>query len=489
MLYLKARFMILILACILCIALPVAGINEDDFIIDEPEIHELFAAQYRYYQSKSAGSISIQNNTDKTLSADVSVTMPECTFKALADRVDLPTGKKTQIKLKIDFCMDKLPTEGKAQELDAKVEVNIYDGKERLFQRRLSTRFQLHSLNIIPDGPPEVVAVFIDPDDRSVVGCAKGIRSESLSDNPETAKKLFKLFQKKVKICVDQTDKTTWYPKEMLNTGIGSSYGCAFLYAALLESSNIPVALMVSDKYILILFKRQGQVDEDQQEEIVSWKGGSWTPVDVRMLEATFSKARLAGMQAYKDLNREGKVKPFTLREAWKQYKPARPVSSPLVKEIQLGITSAHLGKLQKAEQIFSEHINDDNVDIAAAALNNLGKISLRRDKIGEAVQHYQSAKEIDPSDSAIYLNLGIAYAIKNKDKEAAAMFDHAFRELGSYAQMCYALGMSSDSQDHKEVSDLLREAEGRSLKKRVRPMGSRAALDNKQLPLYWKRH
>jgi tetratricopeptide (TPR) repeat protein len=220
-------------------------------------------------------------------------------------------------------------------------------------------------------------------------------------------------------------------------------------------------------------------------KEFISWKDKFWIPLDIRMLKTTFDEAKSAGMQAYENLREEDKVKPFILREAWEQYKSVKFVSPQSVKEMQLGITYAQRGELELAEQVFNKHLSDD---ASAAAYNNLGNISLRRGNYKEAESHYLNALKADTGDSAIYLNLGIAYAVADEDKKSEAMFDRAFRDLGSYARMCYALGIKLDGLEHKEVRLLLRGAENRALQSRTRPLGVRAMPDSEQLPLYWKR-
>jgi tetratricopeptide (TPR) repeat protein len=514
MLYLNISFsflLILLLACIISLmVLPVAGQNEGEVIIGKPEIGILFAAQYSYYQSQSAGSVSIKNNTNENLRAETIVTVAGYAEELLLIAASLPAGKTTQVPLKIAFNLDKLPTKEEPLVLDAEVEVSIYCENEQLFKKRLLTKFQLHNLHILPDEPDEAVAVFIDAGDQSVAEFAQvehpdsigGVRAEQLRDNSKTAQRLFELMQQAKIICLPaalrlaqagmkQVAKTVWYPRELLGIKLGSSYDCALLYAALLENSNVPVALMVSDEYILVLFQQQEQITGQQEpmdregvREFVSWKDKFWIPIDIRMLQATFSEAEAAGMQAYENL-KEGKVKPFILREAWEQYKPVRFVSPPSVKEMQLGITYVQRGEFELAEQIFNRHLNSD---ASAAAYNNLGNISFRRGNYKEAENLYLKAIEADSGDGAIYLNIGIVYAVAKEDKKAEAMFDRAFRELGSYSQMCYALGIKHDGLEHMEVRLLLREAEERVLQNKTRPLGVKGLLDNKRMPLYWKR-
>jgi len=486
MLHLKARFAILLLVCILWLTgLPVAGKNEDKVKIGEPEIGKLFAALYRYYQSQSAGSVNVKNNTDENLRVETLVKVAGYTPEPPIIAASLPAGKTTQVPLRIDFNLDKLPKRGGTLVLDAEVEVNVYSESKRLCQKQLTTKFQLHELHRFPDEPPEAMAVFIDARDQSVAEFAQKVRAEQLRDNSKTAQRLFELMEQARIICVKQAAKVVRYPRELLRTKIGSLYDCALLYAALLENCSVPVALMVSAEYILVLFEQQGQMSGHQQKEFVSWKDKFWIPIDIRELKGTFSEAKTAGMEAYEDLMQGGKVKPFILHEAWEQYKPVRFVSPQSVKEkMRLGITYAQRGMLDKAEQGFNKHLNDD---ASAAAYNNLGNISLRRGNYKEAENHYLKALKADPSDGAIYLNLGIVYAVADEDKKAEAMFDRALHELGSYAQMCYALGIKLDGLDYKEVRVLLRRAEERA-SPRTRPLGVRGKLDSKQSPLYWKR-
>jgi len=486
MLNLKARLAILLLVCILWLTgLPVAGKNEDKVKIGEPELGKLFAALYRYYQSQSAGSVSVQNNTNENLRVETGVTVAGYAKKPLIVAAPLPAGKSTQVPLRVDFILAQLPIKGEPLMLDAEVEVNIYSNNERRCQKRLQTKFQLHNLHTLPDGPPEAIAVFIDANDQSIDEFTKGFGAARLHDNSKTAQRLFGLMQQARVICINQVAKTVWYPRELLRIKIGSSYDCALLYAALLENCNVPVALMVSDEYILTLFQQQGQTTERQQKEFVSWKDKFWVPVDIRILAATFSESKAAGMKAYKNLTPESKVKPFILREAWEQYKPVKFVSPQSVREMRLGITYAQRKELDKAEQVFNKHLNDD---ASAAAYNNLGNISLRRGNYQGAENRYLKALKADSGDGAIYLNLGIAYAATGEDEKAKTMFDRAFSELGSYARMCYALGIKLNGQEHKEVRLLLRETEKRALQNINRPLGVRAMPDSEHLPLYWKR-
>ena len=474
-----ARLMF-ILICTLWIVLPGVGKSNDEVTIGEPEIDELFAAQYRYYQSQTTGSVSVWNNTEEELRAEASVTIPEYAPKPLIATVSLPPGEETRVPLRIDLNSDKLPDEGEPLTLDAVIEVSVYSETERVCQKRLPARVQLHNLHILPDRPPEAIAMFIDASDQSVSNLANEVAAKQLLDNSEIAQMLFELMQRVNIICIDQTSRSIQYPRELLRTKIGSNYDCALLYAALLESSNVPVAFMMADEYILVLFEQGVRTSEQKQV-----RDGAWVPLDIRMLKTDFSRAKAAGMKAYESLKQSRKVKLFTLCDAWKRHRPLKFTLSQSRRDIQLGITYVQRGEIDKARQIFSKYFN---TDVHAAAQNNLGNIYLRHGKFQQALDRYSEALKADPGDGAIYLNLGITYAITGEEEKSASMFDYGLRELGSYARMCYSLGVTVDGLDHSEVRSLLRGAEERALRDGTRPLGVRARPDSEQLPLYWKK-
>lgn len=325
MLYLKAKYTILLLVCIiLSLVLPVVAQNDSKVIIGEPNFGKLFAALYRYYQSQSAGSISVQNNTDENLSAETNVTVAGYAEKPFIVSESLQAGKTTRVPLRIDFNLDKLPTTKGPLMLDAEVEICVYSDNEQIYQKQLQTKLELENLHRLPDEPPETIAVFIDASDKSVTDLTQSVRAKNLKDNLTKAQNLFELMQKKRIICVEKPANTVQYPKELLRAMVGSSYDCALLYAAMLENSDVPVALMVSDEYILILFQQSKQQINEQQKEFVLWNDKYWIPVDIRMLKATFSEAKTLGMQVYESLKQEGNGQIECLAD-----KPLGPHSHP----------------------------------------------------------------------------------------------------------------------------------------------------------------
>ena len=312
MLYSKSRFVTLLLACILWLMiLPATGKNGDEVIIGEPEVGQLFAAQYGCYQTGPAGSISLQNITHDDLFADVRTAVGEYTSSPLTVAARLPAGETTQVPLRIDFNFDKLPTRGQPLALEAEIEIRISSENEELCSKRRTAKFELYNLHRLPDESPEAIAVFIDAKDPSLaIATHRGVllqveapdstgqaSTAQLRDSSKTAQRLFELMKGEEIMCMRQADQRVQYPRQLLYTKIGSSYDCALLYAALLEHAGVPVALMVSDDYILILLQGQGgQIEGREQTEFVSWKGERWIPVDIRMLKATFPEARTAGV-------------------------------------------------------------------------------------------------------------------------------------------------------------------------------------------------
>ena len=486
MFYLNARRIISLLACILwSTVLPATGKNEAEVIVGKPKVGNLFASQYRYYQSRSAGSISVQNLGSDNLYAEVSVTVAEYAPEPLTTAVRLPARETTQVPLRIDFNREKLPVKGKPLVLEAQIEVSVQSESEPCLQKQLRTQFQFHNLHQLPDTVPEAIAAFIDASDQPVAKFSQA-QTEPSGDNAKIAQRLFERMKEASIISLSRAGHVVKYPRELLRTKIGSSYDTALLYAALLENADIPVALMVSGDYILVLLQQSEHSEGQPAKEWVSWGDKHWTPLDIRMLKGTFPEAVAAGLQAYENLEGEGAVKPFILRQAWELYQPVQFVSPQSVKEMQLGITHAQAGRIDEAKQVFEKYLNDE---AASAAYNNLGNIYFLTAKYEAALSHYLKALEAAPGDGAIYLNLGIAYDRMGARAKTDDMFDRSYSELGSYRQMCYALGLELDGSAHEAVRSLLREAEKRALQRRTRPLGTRAAeSDSKQPPLYWKK-
>ena len=253
MLYFRARLMILLSGSILWLAiLPATGKNEGEITIGQPKIGPLFAAQYRYYQSQSAGNISVQNNTADKLYAEISITVAGHAPKSFTTITPLPVGKTTAVPLKIGLDFDKLLTYRKPLALEAAIEIviRVNSRSEPLLKKQLSAQFQLHNLHRFTSTPPEAMAVFIDVMDHALAEFGQ----VQISD--KTPRKLFELMKEKKILCVGRADQSLQYPRELLRTTIGSNYDCALLYAALLENADIPVALMVSDDYLLVLLHR-----------------------------------------------------------------------------------------------------------------------------------------------------------------------------------------------------------------------------------------
>jgi len=440
------------------------------------EMGELFAALYGYYRTRSAGTVTVRNNFQEDLHVEVSVRVEGYAPEPMTVAASLPAGGTVKVPLRVDFRADELPADGGPFALEAEVEVRAFSGGLKVCCRRVRKGFKLHNLHTLPHGPPEALAAFVDPEDRSVVEFAAGAEPHG---GLEAARTLFEAMRREGITCVRGTTGTVFYPRELLRAKVGSACSCAFLYAALLEGSGVPVALVVSGGRVLVLV-RQGTAEPGRA---IIWKGEPWVPVDVGMLKEGFSEAVAEGMRAYGTSQAE----PFALRDAWTRYRPVKFFHPRSVEEIKLGITYARCGKLDMAERTFRRHLEGE---LRAAAYNNLGNVYLCRHKLGEAEDFYFKALEADPDDGAIYLNLGVAYTVAGEEGRAEAMFDSAFCRLGSYVQMCYALGISLGGPDRGGIRSLLREAEERALNYRTVPLGTLGAgpRGTDDIPLYWKR-
>jgi tetratricopeptide (TPR) repeat protein len=88
-----------------------------------------------------------------------------------------------------------------------------------------------------------------------------------------------------------------------------------------------------------------------------------------------------------------------------------------------VGLVEKRMGKYAEAEQRFSQ---GTQLAPASSAFNNLGNVFLVTNRLDLAMEAYQQAARLDSSRAETYYNLGQAYLLKLRMKEAEAQFQRA---------------------------------------------------------------
>jgi len=112
----------------------------------------------------------------------------------------------------------------------------------------------------------------------------------------------------------------------------------------------------------------------------------------------------------------------------------------------QLGIIYAQNGQNDKARTEFTTLLEEPTG--RAAALTNLGNLSVLEGTIDVALENYTQAAALDTSDGGILLDLGLALKMAGKDDESNAAFARALNKAGGQERAAYLLGMRADEGD-----------------------------------------
>jgi tetratricopeptide (TPR) repeat protein len=88
-----------------------------------------------------------------------------------------------------------------------------------------------------------------------------------------------------------------------------------------------------------------------------------------------------------------------------------------------VGLVEKRMGKYAEAEERFSQGAQ---LTPTSSAFNNLGNVFLVTNRLDLAMEAYQQAARLDPSRAETYYNLGQAYLLKLRMKEAEAEFERA---------------------------------------------------------------
>jgi hypothetical protein len=278
-------------------------------------------------------------------------------------------------------------------------------------------------------------------------------------------------------------------PRQLIRNKYGTQRDWLILYASLLKNCGFHTAL--------------GQVPAQSHEvgwlllyfpstsaTAVEWKGRRWNIVVFDDLQKTFEQACVTGRQVWSQWG-GSPLQMVDVEEQW-QNKPvlqlppteALELATQLRESKQLAVKGDIVAA--KAILLRLQKIDPDN----AAIYNNLGNLWLHTD-LNQAISNYQKAVRLDATDARIYLNLGIAYYLAEKQSESDAAFDKAYAGIANYRNMCYALGIPPDKpykpDGYEGYRQLLRNAELRATYSKLlsSAMGGRRLTP--VIPVYWK--
>lgn len=258
----------------------------------------------------------------------------------------------------------------------------------------------------------------------------------------------------------------TQFPRETMRSKAGQCSDLTSLYAAMLEDSEVRVAILDYPGHMTMMFDTEA---EDAVEAglppdlLVEHEGTMWVPIEVTYVGKPFVDAVSKAAYAYKTEAGKGRAKVYDLHQAWSVYEPVTmaptdfsaklPDAAALERryddqvnvlakdryaflkksyeadikrngkdadaQLQLGIVEYQFGNREAAMTEFNKVLALDPSN--AAALNNLGSVAFLEGDDAEAEKRFTQAAEAEPDDATIWLNLvKTSLRLKKLDKARA---------------------------------------------------------------------
>ncbi|MDE2141303.1 MAG: tetratricopeptide repeat protein [Elusimicrobia bacterium] len=451
----------------------VAGsFNRAPVEISSVTLGSIFAAKYKWYLKNPVGKVTVTNNVNAPF-LNVKVT-----FK-LKDYMDFGFDteiKKLEPKQTVEIPLiatlnNKVLEVTEDTPIQAEFSLNYFEkGEARTVS--LTKPLRLYSRNAITWDDTRKIANFVTYKDEpvknfkaAVTADFKNRKAGALNPNVVKALKIWNaLGEYGIKFAANPANPFetahddpnfpvdyTQYPRETLQRKTGQCSDLTSLYAALLEDSEVRVALLDYPGHITLMFDTEA---DDAAEAglppdlLVEHDGSMWLPVEVTLVGKPFYEAVSKAAYAYKAEAEKGRVKVIDLEKAFAEYEPvtmpptdftpAAPDAAALQKRyddqvavlakdrysflkktyedrlvknssdsdarLQLGIVELQFGDAAAAAADFNKVLALDPGN--AAAENNLGSVAFQNGDFAGAEGWFLKAAEADAADGDVWLNL-----------------------------------------------------------------------------------
>jgi DNA-binding beta-propeller fold protein YncE/tetratricopeptide (TPR) repeat protein len=453
--------------------------------ISSVTLGNIFAANYKWYLKNPIGKVTVTNNVNAPF-LNVKVTFKLKDFMDFGFDTEI---KKLEPKQTVEIPLiatlnNKVLEVTEDTPIQAEFSLNYFeDGQARTVS--LTKPLRLYSRNAITWDDTRKIANFITYKDDPVKsfkafvsGDDKNRKAAALNPNIVKALKIWNaLGEYGIKFAANPANPFetahddpnfpvdyTQYPRETLKRKSGQCSDLTSLYAALLEDSEVRVALLDYPGHITLMLDTEA---DDAAEAglppdlLVERDGTMWLPVEVTLVGKPFYEAVSKAAYAYKAEAAKGRVKVVDVEKAFGEYEPvsmpatdfvpAAPDAGALAKrydeqvavlakdryeflkklyadrlaknagdadaQLQLGIVELQFGNKDAASADFNKVLARDPKN--AAAQNNLGSIQFLSGDYDGAEKSFLAAAREDETDGDVWLNL-LKTAVKQKKADKA---------------------------------------------------------------------
>jgi TPR repeat protein len=356
-------------------------------------------------------------------------------------------GRSVELPLYADFSPDILRFTDDGRILGEVVIRYRFLGTERQSAQTVSV--QVHNRNLFPQADPSTLAAFVSPASpeileysKHVTGLERSVRRTGLNQNMQAALWLFEGLRA-AGIRFDDThtgEAEVQFPAETLGYMTGTRTDLGLLYAAALEASGIPSAIIPLNAgsagaeppgdFIVACYLgvSQGQAEllYNGLERVLVIDGGVWMPLSMNAFNEGFTLAWHSAVESLNKLFTDGVEADFIMLEsAWGIYPPA-----PLPAQGGTAVRISEEDLTRTADGVIRQYIAQEIQPLVealqrqiaanptAALYNRLGILLVRSGRSAEARAAYERAA-----------GMGLVPAMTNRGNLALIERDYAAAE------------------------------------------------------------
>jgi hypothetical protein len=346
------------------------------------------------YQQSPMGTITIRNNENAEI-RDVRVSFRAAGYTASEFPCGplplIARGQSAELPLYADFSPEVLRFTDTGRVLGEVVIRYRFLGAEK--QSVQTVAVQVYNRNTFPALDPTGLAAFVSPASPEILEYAKHItglersnRRTGLSQNMQAAVWLFEgLRSAGIRLDDTHTGKgEVQFPSETLGFRTGNSTDIGLLYAAALEASGIPVAIIplnaAADEgapphdfiaaYYLGVTEAGAGLLFNGLERVLVINGQVWMPLSMNAFNDGFTAAWDGGAETLNNVFTQGlEVNFIMLENAWRIYPPA-PL--PAQGDTSVRISEEDLGRT--ADRVIQQYIHQEIQPLVEALQQHSGQ-------------------------------------------------------------------------------------------------------------------
>ncbi|MHB2026365.1 MAG: hypothetical protein ACYCPQ_06960 [Elusimicrobiota bacterium] len=463
--------------------------NRPPIEISSVSLEDVFPANYKWYLKNPLGQATVVNNVNSPFN-DLKLTFRLKDFMDFGYDTEIKTlDRKSSVVIPLIATLNnKILDVTEDTPIQAEISLTYFArGKAREISRTLPLR--VYSRNAIVWSDPRRIANFVTPNDppvvdfarRAILGAPSDPRTDALNPNLVSALHIwdalsaaglrffakpddpYETISQNRNFPVDYTQ----FPRQTLKRKSGQCDDLTTLIASLLESAEIPSAILDYPGHMALMFS----VETDSvaaagmpEDSLVVYHGRYWVPVETTLLGQDFLQAVRKAAYDYKSLSAQGTARIIDLNRAWGEFEPAtlpptdfdlqppdvgavRKLFVPEIKEIfgseysflkarlqaaiardprddqsriDIGILEFQAGRKDAAERAFKDELKQNPDD--ADAINDLGNIDFFSGNYRKAAARYEAAAAKDGTDPDFWMNdLKAQIHLKNAAQAQAA--------------------------------------------------------------------